>query len=138
MERSNWHLGAARWTVVAIGTVSFGLYMAWLRAFERVLEPLARRLWGRITGCDIIWVPAGSFRVWGSKQSIHMAREGAIALAGSLFVVASAAVPSLGLHFMALAFEADGGQVRGSAYLMSAPMMLIFVVRTLKRRVEPG
>ena len=135
-QRANWNLDAARWTVVEIGAVSFGLYLAWLAAFERGLEPLVRRLWGRVIGCDIVWVPAGLFRVWGSKHSIPRSREGAIALVGSLFVVASAAVPVVAFHFAAVALEVDGGPIQATIYLVSAPVMMIFVLRVLRRHAE--
>ena len=134
MQRASWNPGAARWTVVEVGAVSFALYLAWLAAFERVVEPRVRGLWGTIVGSEIVWVPAGAVRIWGSTQAVVRSREAAIALVGGLFVLASAALPVLALHFVALALEAEGVQIRGSTYLMSVPMMAIFASRMFARR----
>ncbi|MGO9833435.1 MAG: hypothetical protein ACLP1X_04400 [Polyangiaceae bacterium] len=124
----------ADFTIVPIAAVSAGLYVAWLVAFERALEPFARRLLGALIGCPIVWVPAGLFRAWGSGEAGHEARDGLIAAMGTLLVLAAAAVPVVALHFAARLLEPEREGIRASAYLMTAPLMMVFLIWVARRR----
>jgi hypothetical protein len=104
-----------------------GLYIAWMIAFERWMEPFARASWSAALGREIRWVPAGGrFRVWGLKDSARTSADALVSVIGMLVVLASAAMPVLAIHWMA-PLEA----IRAVSYLMSVPMMVGFVLRVL-------
>ncbi|MGH7440360.1 MAG: hypothetical protein ACRENE_32095, partial [Polyangiaceae bacterium] len=110
--------------VIELAAAAFGFFFAWVAAFERGLEPLLRRLCGRVVGCAVVWLAVGPFRIWGPREPSDRAREAAIAVSCSVVVLASAAVPVVALHLVSLALEAEGEDVGAAAYLMSLPLIV--------------
>src|SRR5258708_31737499 len=127
MDRSRWHRGAEWWRGVAIAAIGFALFIAWLAAFEHYFEPWARRSLGALRGCPIGWTPSGPLRIWGSKEPGPPAREGALAVAGLVLVLLGAVPPVVALHLAALVIGAGHEALWDSAYLVSVPLMAIFV-----------
>jgi hypothetical protein len=136
MHRSSWRPGAEWWQGAAIAAIGFAVFLAWLAAFERYLEPWARRSGSGLLGCTILWMPAGPLRVWGSKKPATRAREGVIAVAGLALVLLGAAVPVLVLQLATVVIGTAHDTLRASAYLMSVPLMGSFVVRVMWRRPD--
>jgi hypothetical protein len=110
---------------------SAGLYVGWLLLFERLLEPIARRALGTVMDCTIVWVPAGRFRVWGTREAVGRQKEATIALAGSLVALSAAAAPVAALHTLAHFFSRGRESLQPGIYLLSVPLMMLFVVRLL-------
>jgi len=57
MHRYSWRPVAEWWRGVTIAAVGFAVFLGWLAAFERYLEPRARKSWGALLGCTIVWTP---------------------------------------------------------------------------------
>jgi hypothetical protein len=111
-------------------------YVMWLRVFEYWLEPLARRMVGRILGGVIVWVPAvGQFRIWGLRDCADSARDAAVAAIGHITVALSAVVPAALWHVVSSGRSDERG-LPASIYFASVIMMALFVVRLLVGRVE--
>jgi hypothetical protein len=122
---------AEHWTVVRFAVMASGCYVAWLAAFERWLEPLLRRCGGAVIGGHIVWVPVvGPFRIWGLQNHESPGMDRTAGLFGGAAVLCAALVPVVGLHTAALSMGADA-TIAASAYLMSLPMVAVFVVRIL-------
>lgn len=120
--------------IVGFAAEAAAFFIGWLVAFERALEPFARRLLGALIGCPIVWMPAGLLRVWGSGEGQQGARDGSIALVGHLVVLVAAAVPLVALHLAARLLEPGREGIRASTYLMTVPLTIVFVGRVLRRR----
>jgi hypothetical protein len=136
LSRPNIDLSVEYWRVVRFAVLVATSYVVWLRAFEYWLEPLARRVVGRILGGVIVWVPAvGQFRIWGLRGQADSTREAAVAAIGLTTVVLSAVVPAALWHIVSgVRSEARG--IPASIYLASVVMMSLFVVRLLMGKVE--
>jgi hypothetical protein len=119
------------WAVVRFAVTSSGCYLAWLIVFERWIEPLLRRGGGAIIGRSIVWVSAGgSFRRWGIQDPPHRSTDAIVGLLGSAAVLCAALLPAVPLR---LAVTEPSGDVMivASSYLMTLPMMAVFVLRIL-------
>ncbi len=136
MRRSKWHPGTDWWRGVAIAAIGFAVFFLWLAAFETYVEPWARRSCGALVGCTIGWTPAGPLRVWGSRDSAAGGREGSIAVAGLVVVLLAAAVPVLVLYLAAVVIGLGHEALSASAYLVSVPLLAIFVVRVMRREPD--
>jgi hypothetical protein len=128
---------AAHWTVIRFAAMASGCYVAWLVAFERWLEPLLRRCGGAMIGGRIVWVPVvGRFRIWGMQDHASSGLDRAAGLFGGVAVLSAALVPVVAVHAAVLGTDADA-TIAASGYLMSLPMLAIFVVRVLTREETP-
>ncbi len=124
----------AVWLVIRSAVVLFGTYFAWLVTFERWIEPTLRRWAGSIARRTIVWVAAGrGLRIWGVEHSRGPA-DAAVPLAGALLVFASALLPAVLLAKIA-ASGADA-RISASSYLVSVPLMALFVLRMLSVKHE--
>ena len=136
MRRSKWHLGKDWWRGVAIAAIGFAVFFVWLAAFETYVEPWARRSYGALVGRTIRWTPAGPLRIWGSREPAARGREGSIAVAGLVVVLLAAAVPVLVLYFAVVVIGLGHEALSASAYLVSVPLMSLFVVRVMRREPD--
>ncbi len=114
----------------------FGTYFAWLVAFERWIEPRLRRWAGSIARRPVVWVPAGrGLRIWGVLERSGASTDAAVSLVGALLVLASALLPAVLLGHVA---GAGDPRISASSYLMSIPLMALFVFRMLYAKHERG
>jgi hypothetical protein len=119
------------WAIVAFAVVWSGIYIAWLVAFERWLEPWLRRRLGSIVGGAIVWVPAGGpLRIWGLREPGRLAVDATVGLLGAVAILCSAVLPSIAVNIAASLYGGDG-RMAMTGYLTSIPMTVIFVVRVL-------
>jgi len=129
------HVEAA-WVATRTAVFFFGTYFAWLVTFERWIEPRLRRLAGAIARRSIVWVPAGrGLRIWGVQERSGASTDAAVALVGTLLVLASALLPAVMLGRVA---GAGDPRISASSYLMSVPLMALFVFRMLSAKRERG
>jgi len=118
-----------------------GLYLLWLIAFERRLEPWLRRGTGALLGCSIVWVrAAGPFRAWGLQRrgvrgDVGDRLDGAVGLLGGATVLCSALLPAIALEAAAKAHAPDV-RVTATCYLMTVPLMIVFLLRVLSAGPE--
>jgi hypothetical protein len=127
------HVEAA-WMAIRTAAFLFGTYFAWLATFERWIEPRLRRLTGSIARRSIVWVPAGrGLRIWGVRERAGASADAAVALVGALLVLASALLPAVMLGRVA---GAGDPRISASSYLMSVPLMALFVFRMLSVKHE--
>jgi hypothetical protein len=108
------------------------LYVLWFVAFERWLEPLLRRCGGLILGHRIVWVRAGPFRMWGLLKTGFPGIEKSAGFFGAVAVLSASFVPFIAIHAVAQIMSADA-LTAAVGYLMSVPMMALFVLRVLSR-----
>src|SRR5260221_14373143 len=107
-----------------------GCYLGWLIVFERWLEPLLRRCGGAILGSSVVWVSTGgSFRIWGIRDRPG-STDATLGLLGSGAVLCAAVLPLILLQFTVTPPDGDAA-IAASSYLMSLPMMGVFVLRLL-------
>jgi len=122
---------------IRTAVVLFGTYFAWLVTFERWIEPTLRRWAGSIARRTIVWVAAGrGLRIWGVEHSRGPA-DAAVPFAGALLVFASALLPAVLLAKIAASEGADT-RISASSYLISVPLMALFVLRMLAVRHDDG
>jgi uncharacterized membrane protein YqaE (UPF0057 family) len=122
--------------VVRIAALSAGCFLVWLLAFERWLDPLLRRAIGAALGCPVVWVSAGAyFRVWGLGAEKASSLNAAVAAIGSMAVLCSSLLPAIGVG-VGVGFATNDATVKASSYLMSFPMIGIFVLHVLWRGPE--
>jgi hypothetical protein len=123
-------------TVIHFAALSAGCFLAWLLAFERWLEPLLRRGVGAVIGRTIIWVSAGPyFRIWGLPNEEASSMDAAVAAIGSMAVLFSGLLPVIGVR-IGIGVATNDAALKASSYLMSFPMIGVFVLRVLWRRPE--
>jgi hypothetical protein len=128
----------AVWMAMRIAVFLFGTYFAWLVAFERWIEPRLRRWAGSIARRPVVWVPAGrGLRIWGvqEEEGSSSSTDAAVSLVGTLLVLASALLPAVLLGRVA---GAGDPRIAASSYLMSIPLMALFVFRMLYAKHERG
>jgi hypothetical protein len=126
----------ALWMALRTAVLLFGTYFAWLLIFERWIEPILRRWTGSIARRSVVWVPAGrGLRIWGVRERSGASTDAAVALAGALLVLASALLPAVMLGRVA---GASDPRISASSYLMSVPLMALFVFRMLSAKHERG
>jgi hypothetical protein len=126
----------AAWMAIRTAAFLFGTYFAWLLTFERWIEPRLRRWTGAIARRSIVWVPAGrGLRIWGVMERSGAATDPTVALVGALLVLASALLPAVLLGRVAGAADP---RIAASSYLMSVPLMALFVFRMLYAKHERG
>jgi hypothetical protein len=82
-----------------------------------------------------VWVPAGRFRIWGASEAVGRSKEGTIALVGSLVALSAAAAPIAALHTLAYFFTQGREGLQAGIYVLSVPLMMLFVVRLLGQPV---
>jgi hypothetical protein len=127
--------GDCHWAIVRFAVVSSGLFVAWLIAFERWIEPLLRRCTGAILGCRVFWAPVGaSFRIWGLLGAKGSATDAAVSLVGTVVLQVCAAVPVV-LVRLAARWMGSDAMIGEITYLMAVPTMMLFVLRVLTRGV---
>ena len=129
LSRDFVHLAPA----IRFAAVVSGLYILWFVAFERWLDPLLRRCGGVILGHRIVWVRAGPFRTWGLREAGFPGIERNAGLFGGAAVLSASLVPFMSLHVAVQVMSADA-LTAAVGYLMSVPMMALFVLRVLSRR----
>ncbi len=82
-------------------------------------------------GARIVWVrAAGPFRTWGLGRGTSSTKDGSIGFFGAASVLSAALVPTIGVHAVSVELAADT-VTAASGYLMSVPMMILFVLRML-------
>jgi hypothetical protein len=108
------------------------LYVLWFVAFERWLDPLLRRCGGLILGHRIVWVRAGPFRTWGLLEAGFPGIEKSAGFFGAVAVLSASFVPFIAIHAVAQLMSADP-LTAAVGYLMSVPMMALFVLRVLSK-----
>jgi hypothetical protein len=118
--------------VVCFAAVVSALYVLWFVAFEKWLDPLLRRCGGIILGHRIVWVRAGPFRTWGLLESGFPSIEKSAGFFGAVAVLSASFVPFVAIHAVAQLMSANP-LTAAVGYLMSVPMMALFVVRVLSR-----
>jgi hypothetical protein len=130
--------GLAAGTAIGFAALSAGCFLAWLFAFERWFEPLLRRSVGALIGRTVVWVSAGAyFRSWGLANESTSSMNATVAVIGSMAVLCSALLPVLAVGFVVRA-ATDDTTVNASSYLMSFPMIGIFLLHVLwRKRAEP-
>jgi hypothetical protein len=124
------HNWPERLSLLRVAVLVASVYVGWLVAFERWIEPLLRRACGVVLGCTIQWVPSGALRTWGTGGTANGAKEAAVALIGSVLVLCSSTVPVAVVH-IASPLHGDGA-TGATTYLMSLPMMMLFTVWILR------
>jgi hypothetical protein len=131
------HLGRlAIDTAIRFAAPSAACFIAWLLTFERWLEPLLRRCVGTVIGRPVVWVSTGAhFRVWGLANETASSMNAAVAAVGSMAVLCSALLPGVGVGIVVGVVTNDEA-VKASSYLISFPMIGIFVLHVLWRRPE--
>jgi hypothetical protein len=126
--------------VLSSAAVVSGCYLAWLLAFERIVDPYLRRAVGRVLGCTIVWMPAGGrFRVWGTPWEASRTKDASAALVGSAAVLVAAAMPAVLSSVAAgwIGHEPVKGNfgreplIVATIHAMAVPMILVFVLRVL-------
>ena len=87
-------------------------------------------------GRPVVWVTAGGyFRVWGLPDETAASMNAAVAAIGSMAVLCSALLPVIGVG-IGVGTATNDAAVKASSYLMSFPMIGIFVLHVLWRRPE--
>jgi hypothetical protein len=125
------------WAVIRFVAAAAGCYIAWLLLFEQWLEPWLRRCGGALVGSSIDWVPAGGpFRIWGLLDRRSVAIHAAVGFLGGMTVLLSAALPAALLLYVATKTHAEDATMAATSYLISLPMVALFVLRVSSVKAE--
>lgn len=129
---------SARWAFSRWALVIATAYAIWLTVFQSWLEPVMRRRLSALVGVPVVWLPAGPFfRVWGVRAAPRREADAAVGLLGSLVVLGAAVLPVV-LYGVGTRFLSPDPSAGALLYLVSAPMVLTFVLVVLSGAREPA
>jgi hypothetical protein len=84
-----------------------------------------------MAGCGVVWLPAvGPFRIWGLQGQGSLGLHAAVGFLCSLIVLFAGVLPACALGAMASGQTSDAA-VQTTIYLITVPMIAIFVTRVL-------
>jgi hypothetical protein len=85
-------------------------------------------------GTSIAWLPAGGgFRIWGLQGQSRRDTEAAVGFLCSFTVLCAAALPAWALGVVASG-QTSSVASRATVYLMTVPMIAVFLIRVLWRK----
>lgn len=85
-------------------------------------------------GTSIVWLPTGGgFRIWGLQWQDRRDTEAAVGFLCSFTVLCAAALPAWALGVVASG-QTNSVTIRATVYLMTMPMIAVFLFRVLWRK----